>query len=245
MATFPARKHVLEAAVRSLEHQVDEIHLALNEYTEIPGFLGGIRNLNPALQSENQRDVGKFVFSPNPDDHVFFVDDDLAYSPGYCDWITERAEEIGLERAVFGLHAGVYRNSHVNDAGVRKRLHYRRGILRSVFVDQLGTGTALALGKNVPSWDYMKGSQRFVDVRFAKWCFERGISQVAVARPFNMVRPLRHGGTTIYRDFTVNSPEHVVEEIRSYAGKSPYSRHRIGDKISLFDLLFGAWSHGR
>jgi hypothetical protein len=34
----------------------------------------------------------------------------------------------------------------------------------------------------MPPYDYMKDAQAFVDVRFARWCFEKGIHQAAAPR---------------------------------------------------------------
>ncbi len=240
MATFPARQHVLAAALRSLEPQVDVIHLVLNEYAEVPELLAEFRKLAPILPSWDFKDVGKFVTQPTPEDHVFFVDDDLCYAPGYCDWLTRQAEAVGLEQHVFGLHARIYQYPVGAEARSRKTLYYRHALRQTRFVDQLGTGTVLALGRNVPPLDYMCGSEKFVDVRYAKWCFENQISQIALARPFNMARPLRHGGTTIYRDFTVSSPDHVLAEIRSFAGKPPRIGCRVGPRLGWFDLFRAA-----
>ena len=240
MATFPAREHILEASLRSMEKQVDEIHLVLNEYSSVPGFLSGIRNLNPILPKEDLKDIGKFAAAPGPDDLVFLVDDDLCYSSSYCDWLMDRAAGLGLETAVFGLHGSIYRRRDVEHADDRKHLHYRRGLRRSLFVDQLGTGTVFASGRHVPPLDYMLGSQRFADVRYAKWCYENGVDQVALARPFGMIRPLRHRTGKIYRDFTATSPEPVLAEIRTFAGRSSRVGEAVGERIGLKDLLLGA-----
>jgi len=240
MATYPAREQVIEAALRSIEPQVDEIHLVLNEYREVPAALASFSKLNPIIPDEDYKDVGKFVTQPADDDQVFFVDDDLCYSPAYFDRIVRQAETMDMNRTVFGLHASIYRSTEGATSKCRKIMHYRKPLRRSLYVDQVATNSAFALGKNVPSLAIMSGSQKFVDVRYAKWCFEQGIDQVALARPFNMARPLRHGGETIYRGFTVVSPDHVLEEIRSFAGKSKKVGQAVGPKLGLFELMRAA-----
>ncbi len=240
MASFPERQHVLPAALRSIAPQVDEIHLVLNEFRAIPGFLAEFSKVNPILASEDFKDVGKFVTRPADDDHVFFVDDDLCYGSGYCDWITRRAEAIGLEANVFGLHASIYRRTDGADSKSRKIFHYRKPLRQTVHVDQVATNSTFAIGKNVPPLDYMRGSQKFVDVRYARWCYENNLDQIALARPFGLASPLRHGGDTIYRTFTVVSPKHVLDEIRSFAGNSPLVGQRIGDRLGVLQLFRAA-----
>ncbi len=240
MASFPERQHVLPAALRSIEPQVDEIYLVLNEFGEIPSLLAEFRKVHAILAGEDFKDVGKFVTRPADEDHVFFVDDDLCYASGYCDWVTQRAEAIGLETNVFGLHASIYRRTDGADAKSRKIFHYRRPLRQTIYVDQVATNSTFAIGKNVPPLEYMRGSQKFVDVRYAKWCYENNLKQIALARPFNLARPLRHGGETIYRSFTVASPMHVLDEIRSFAGNSQLVGQRIGRRLGVLQMLRAA-----
>lgn len=237
MATFPARAETLELSLISLEPQVDEIHLILNEYSEIPNFLTKFKKVNPILPDEDFKDVGKFFPTPNSDDFVFLVDDGLQYHDYYCDWMIRVAGEIGLEEYVFGLYGGIYKRSRGAPTRTRKLFYYSKSLRTSVCVDELGTGTVLALGKNIAPLDYMATSQKFVDVRYAKWCFENNITQVSIARPRKLIRTIRNGGPSIYRAFTRNSPSVILEEMDTYVGKSPMIGQRIGRRISFRETL--------
>lgn len=237
LASFPARLDVLEASLISVAGQVDEVHLVLNEYKEIPAFLAKYGNLNPILPDQDYKDVGKFVTSPKDDDIVFFVDDDLAYADGYFDYCAEQGALLGLEEHVFGLHSSIYKRNDIENAGERKHFYYRKPYRRGRYVEQVATNSAFALGKNIAPLDYMDGSQKFVDVRYAKWCFEKGLRQITIRRPINMARPLRHESETIFRSFTMNSPDHVLDEIRSFARKAPELGQEVGPSLSLIDIF--------
>lgn len=237
MATFPARAETLEVSLRSLVPQVDEIHLVLNEYTEIPAFLAEFKNVNPILPDQDYKDVGKFVPSVRADDFVFLADDDLQYHPGYCDWMIEMASEIGLDQHVFGLHGSIYRQG--TRSRKRKLFYYSKSLGQSVCVDELGTGTVFALGKNIPPLDYMLSAQKFVDVRFAKWCFEQDLARICVARPRKYIRTIHNGGPSIYGTFTKTNPPVILDEMDTYIGKSPLLGHRIGRKLGLAQRIRG------
>jgi hypothetical protein len=55
-----------------------------------------------------------------------------------------------------------------------------------------------------------------------------------------MVRPLDHGGDTIYRSFTAKNPQSAVDEIKTFAGKSDKVGRRAGFQLGLFDFFRAA-----
>jgi len=222
MATFPDRADILRIALKSLESQVDEIHLMLNEYNETPTFLLDFKKVIPILHNEDLKDVGKFFPVPKPDDHVFLVDDDLLYHDRYCDWMIERTTEIGMEKSVFGLHGSIYKRINGYPTRKRKLYYYSKSLRRSVYVDELGTGTVFALGKNIAPLSYLETAQKFVDTRYAKWCFESKVSQVAIARPRKLIRTIRHKGPSIYRTFTVHNPPIILCEMDAFVGRPEF-----------------------
>ena len=235
MATFPARAGTLEASLRSLVTQVDEVHLVLNEYAQIPAFLAGFDNVNPILPDIDYKDVGKFLPKAGPDDFVFLADDDLRYHPQYCDWMAEMACDIGLEQHVFGLHGSIYRQG--TRSRKRKLYYYSKLLGQSVCVDELGTGTVFALGKNIPPLEFMLSAQKFVDVRFAKWCSENNLARICVARPRKYIQTIRNDGPSIYGTFTKNNPSIVLDEMGTYIGKSPFLGERLGRKLGLAERI--------
>jgi len=237
MATFPARIESLKIALKSLEPQVDEIHLVLNEYSEMPSFLGKFKKVIPIMPDEDFKDVGKFWPTPEPDDFVFLVDDDLRYHDRYCDWMIKMATEVGLEKNVVGLHGSIFRKNNGIPTRKRKLFYYSKSLARSICVDELGTGTVLAKGKNIAPLSYMASSQKFVDVRYAKWCFENNLTRICVARPRKLIHTIRNSGPSIYKTFTSSNPPQIFDEMVSYAGKSPNLGKKFGRRLSFMESV--------
>ena len=79
--------------------------------------------------------------------------------------------------------------------------------------------------EDVPPFDYMRDSQKFVDVRLAKWCFERGIARVCIALDRDWLTESGSLGydfsETIVNDFTYKHHPHVAREIRTFAFRTP------------------------
>jgi len=223
MATYPARSEVLKDAVENILKQIDHLYIVLNEYTEIPSFLLNEPKITAVIPERDLKDVGKFYFQPNPDDIVLMVDDDLIYDKKYVEESVRQARLIGLDNHVFGYHCTIYTNQNIKTVKEKKVYPFARAYPSAMYVNQIGTGTAVALGKNIPLFSYMESSQKFVDVRFAKWAFEQNINLVRLARRFGFIKPaeIQHPNSIpIYKQFTRNSPQCVINEINTFAGKS-------------------------
>lgn len=231
LATYPIRREILERAVRSIAAQVDCVYIVLNEYTEVPRELSTIDNIETIIPDEDFKDVGKFVLTPAADDIVCFVDDDLIYASDYVERLLRAGETIDLSKAVIGYHGSIYKDIDSKGANGRRTFSVHRDLEKSFRVDQLATNSMLALGVNVPPLDFMRGSQQFVDVRYASWLYQRGIASYCIQHGEDVTQPMRVSGRheTIYKNFTRNSPTHVIEEIRSFAGKGS----EIGSSLIL------------
>ncbi|AUU83942.1 hypothetical protein [Leclercia sp. LSNIH1] len=83
MATYPARKSIIETTVPQIAKQVDKLTICLNEFTSIPNFLNEIPNVEPIVPNEDFKDVGKFILKHQDNDDVFYVDDDIIYPDNY------------------------------------------------------------------------------------------------------------------------------------------------------------------
>lgn len=221
MATFPGRVEFAEDAARSIAVQVDELRVVFNEFDGPPAWAGQVDNLVPIIPPSDTKDTGKFLPEVAPEDLVFLCDDDLDYTPGYVAQFLSQAEILGLEQNVLGLHGTIYRRvfGKLRSLRSRKQFHYAKGLDQPRYVDQLGTGTVLVRGANLPGFADMETSQKFVDVRFARLACERGLNMVAIARPTKILvlRGGREG--SIYQTFTRQSPENVLAESRAFAGK--------------------------
>jgi len=232
MATFPGRVEFAEEAARSIAAQVDELRVVFNEFDVPPDWAVQIDNLTPIIPPADTKDVGKFLPVVAPDDLVFLCDDDLDYTPGYVAHFMSQAEALGLDRNVLGLHGTIYRRTFgkLRSLRSRKQFHYAKALDKPRYVDQLGTGTVLVRGANLPAFADMETSQKFVDVRFARLASERGLNMVAIARPAKLLvlRGGREG--SIYQTFTRQSPENVLAETRAFAGRNPKLGQVVGVK---------------
>ena len=99
---------------------------------------------------------------------------------------------------------------------------------RFLYTDQIATNSAILRPQDMPPLDYMRGSQKFVDVRLAKWSFEQGIAHVALPREKWWITQI-DVDESIYESFTQTFPPHVDDEILSYALKRP----NIGKPVEI------------
>jgi hypothetical protein len=237
LATYPARSSALKRVIESIATQVDQLNLVLNEYDEVPHYLSDFDSVAPFLPAEDTKDVGKFYPNVSNADYVFLLDDDFIYPINYVSSTLAVFEQMEPESIVGGYYASVYhrpslgitfkmlktflRYGRKRNAPFRRAVHINEEVQQPFIVDQIGTGTAVLMGKNMPSYEYMKDSQKFMDVRFARWCFENGITPVCLPRAQNWFSESISFDETIYRGFTKKDPPHVAREIRTYAFKVP------------------------
>lgn len=92
----------------------------------------------------------------------------------------------------------------------------------ALYVEQLGSGVSVLSGNFMPPYDYMKGSERFVDVRLALWCFENGVTPLCLPRAQAWIKQMEIEDS-IYRSFTLSDPQNVADEIWRFAFKVPHS----------------------
>lgn len=232
MATYPQRRETLEQSVASIASQVDRVFLVLNEFSEVPPEIAAIGNVEPIIPEEDLKDLGKFLPVPKEDDIVFLTDDDLIYPPDYVSSTLAAAEGIGLGNAVFGYHGSIYTDVEARGALGRRVFGFRQNVLATTCVEQLGTGVVVALGRNIAPFSFMRGSQKFVDVRYAKWLLARGVDSWCLAhrKGFLGEISLSDGpAETIYANFTRNSPAHVIAEILEFAGKNAKVGTQLGE----------------
>ncbi|MEP1356284.1 MAG: hypothetical protein ABJX32_04190 [Tateyamaria sp.] len=240
LATYPPRRASLIDVVNRIAPQVDQLNIVLNQYEEVPAELEGQQNVNPILPEEDTKDVGKF-YPKSEGTYTFLIDDDLVYPPDFVQLSIERFEQIAQPRAIGGYHTSTYRLPRPwRGMGEMKRLlAFRWRIVAdyraiNIFyqhlgqhkgVDQVATNSCILRSADMPSYEYMRDSQKFVDVRLARWCYDQGIQPVALPREKDWLTPIRYD-ETIHGDFTRTNPTHVSEEIRTFAFKVP-GRNRL------------------
>ena len=231
LATYPPRRDGMLDVVRALAPQVDRLNIVLNEYTEIPSELASISNSAPVIPTENTVDVGKFYVRPDPGSLVLYVDDDIYPGPDFVARTVERFRALGPGKWLGGYHGSLYQRPSLRKPlaflkySRRRIANYRQvwatdhGLAQAIVVDQIATNSAIIRGEDAPPYDFMRDSRKFVDVRLARWCHERGITPVCLPREAGWLKIGRYGAESIHNSFTSRHHGHVADEIWSYAFK--------------------------
>ena len=219
LASYPPREEMLRQMLPSILPQVDRVFLCLNEYGSVPGWIAENDKIEAIIPDQDHKDVGKFVTRPADDDVVFFVDDDVKYHPRYVRRMVKIARQIGMDGNAFGYHGSTYKPSIVQGRLERRIFQFQKRLTATTEVHQLATNSMMAVGKNVAPLEYMLDSQKFVDVRYAKWLFEQGVKSWSVRRDHGFLKeisPTEEDHETIWESFTKNTPVHVIREIQSF-----------------------------
>lgn len=249
LATYPPRQEFLPTVLDRIVPQVDRINLVLNEYVNIPPQMKRYDNVIPILPDHDTKDAGKFYPDASGADYVFFIDDDILYPSDFVSRSVERMKALGDGRFLGGYHCSVYKRPSISPslrsiksfirfklypnrvAGYRSFYHFGIKQKKPIYVDQIGSGAAVMRGRDVPSYSYMQTSQKFVDVRLARWCFEQKISKVSLPREAEWLRPCRAVGVTfeetIHESFTNRHHANVADEIWQFA----FRDKRVGSEI--------------
>lgn len=222
VATYPARGQIGINTITQLSRQVDILNVTLNEYESIPTTLARYKNINPVIPDKDYKDVGKFIFErPSDDDYVFLFDDDIIYPSKYTTDMIEMLDALPFKKAVAGLHGVIY--SDFFDGLQRSRcvLPFNRENPNFRLVNQLGTGTVVCRGSELPQKEYMEGSELFVDVRFAAHQKSSNTPMICLPRPKEWLKEaIEEDTNSIFSTFTKTWPNDVVREVLEFGGYS-------------------------
>lgn len=233
LATYPPRRALLDKVVSAISPQVDRLNIVLNQYNEVPRELLNYGNVVPHIPDEDLKDVGKFFPDTRRARLVFLLDDDIMYPPDYVEESIKRLDVINMPNCMGGYHASLYTKPGISYIlkhprlwlGWRNRIadfrlpfNFNAALERATIVDQIGSGTAILRGEHMPPYGFMAGSQKFVDVRLARWCCERGITPICLPRKDKWLGQ-HEVEEAIYTNFTTQHPKHVSAEIMAFAFK--------------------------
>lgn len=249
LATYPPRAEVLQSVVEAIAPQVDKLNVVLNQYDEIPGFFSAHDNVHPQIPDRDQKDVGKFYPDVSGAEYVFLIDDDLGFPTDFVEKSLYSLKALGPEPHVGGYHGSNYyrpefplsmqgwrdyRHFCANIADFRQVYPFYKELKAPAQVEQIATNAAVMRAEHLPPYEFMRDSQKFVDVRLARWCFERKIKQVCLPRAAGWLGRVRFE-ETIYHGFTRKNPANVTKEIWTYAFKVPRPKDAAGADFQLGD----------
>lgn len=223
LATYPARLSQSVKAIQSLSDQVDIVNVVLNNYSDVPRELSELPGVDFIIPPEDFRDVGKFFPPVDDDDDVVLCDDDIFYPEDYISKLMnfrQVMEDALGSIPILGVHGVIYSDYYDGKprSGRLVDVFYSE-LSRFRLVNQLGTGTVFCKGGQLPSFGFMDGSQRFVDVRFARHALNYGYPMVCVPREKGWLKQIEVE-SSIYETFTESHPVNVVREIQEIAGFS-------------------------
>jgi hypothetical protein len=218
VATYPGRTDNLPVMLESVAPQLDEIHVVLNQYTKrqrarLPRF----SNVHYVTPDEDLKDTGKFKRVAGADEYVFLMDDDLIFPSDYADTLVACLAQLQSSAVAVGVHGVVYSDLFDGAASSRFVAKFDKALAKPILVNQLGTGCLMLRGDLMPPLEYMRSSKRFVDVRFARYCHEKGIGMVCVARPANLVKD-QEPEESIFESYTRTHHGEQLAEILQFAG---------------------------
>ncbi len=141
MATIPERSEQLALSVASILPQLDQLHVYLNGFMDIPDCLRDPR-ITPWLSSEQAGDLGdrgKFFRCAGTEGYFFGLDDDIVYPPDYVSRLVESLQAAGNLDCV-GVHGVVLPRTIRSYARDRWVVHGGSELSRDQPVHILGTG---------------------------------------------------------------------------------------------------------
>ncbi len=239
LATYPPRREAVLGVVRTIAPQVDRLNVVLNQFDAPLPELASFENVEQIIPTSDTKDAGKFYPTTSDARYVLMIDDDIIYPANYVSKTLHALEDLGESGVLGGYHGSIYQKpkfsltkrklrkwfSYItrgNLADFRKVHVFRNELKAPVVVDQIATNAAIMRGQDMPPYSFMADSQKFVDVRLARWCFEKNITCICLPRDAGWLSDIRFD-ETIYEGFTQTNPPHVTREILSYAFKNPAS----------------------
>ena len=135
-----------------------------------------------------------------------------------CGYHASLYHPVPFQRRKFHLKRWLKNSMSQDDANKREVIVFKTGLDAPLIVDQIGTGTVVMRGGDVPAFNYVEDAQKYLDVRIAAWCFEQSITPVCLPRPNGWLTPILFD-ETIYKSFTLRTNSHVNAEIRRFKGK--------------------------
>lgn len=218
VATYPGRRANLPQMLESVAPQLDEIHVVLNQFNKRQQrSLPKLANVHYEVPEEDLKDTGKFRRTAGDGEYVFLMDDDLTFPSDYVETLIDAHRRSPTSRIAVGLHGVIYSDLFEGAPTSRFVAKFDKALAKPMLVNQLGTGCLMLPGELMPPFDFMRTSQRFVDVRFARYCHENNIGMVCIPRAAGWVSD-QEPEESIFESYTRARHGEQLPEILQFAG---------------------------
>lgn len=143
IASIKTRENSLEKTVKSLIDQVDELHIYLNDYDNVPKFLQNNSKIKFYLGKiyKDRGDTGKyFALDKAESGYYFSCDDDLVYPEDYVETTINFLKDH-KDKVICTYHGAILKQGKLNNYyRDRKQVHYSNFQRISIEVNIGGTG---------------------------------------------------------------------------------------------------------
>jgi hypothetical protein len=228
VASVPDRARGLAAVVQALLPQADLVHVYLNGYDTVPGFLDHPRIRVARSQRDGDRgDAGKFFWSDRVHGYHLVCDDDLRYPADYVESLVASIDAYG-RAAVVGFHGAVLHEEIVDYHRSRTLSHFQRALPEDRVVHVLGTGVAgyHTTALTVRPSDFR--TPNMADIWFALLGQRQRVPFVCLQREANWVRPAPgFYAASLYARARRAGSGDVSEQTRTVRSQRPWRLHPV------------------
>ncbi len=252
LCSIPERRELLRQTLASIGPQVDEIHLYLDRYAEVPDFVQASHpNITIRFSRDfpGLRDNGKFVPLLGRDEPCYFftADDDIYYPPDYVNALIKKIEHYG-RLAVVGVHGVLIPENPTGYFSGFRRVHwFIRELEQDRLVNNLGTGTVAFHTEGLKGLDYRYFNHSgMADLYLATFCKARGVPMVAVARPENWLIQIESSpdGPTTFPTLFAEGSQNDEKQSRLLRKHAPWGYSGITEAVEAAAKQPGAQDPG-
>ena len=184
MATFPGREASLEETIASIIHQVDELHIYMNDIDTFPLFSGNakIKIYFSKNHMGDLGDAGKFYNCHEIKGYHFTIDDDIIYPPNYVSTMIAAIEKH-QRKAIISCHGRLFEKLPVHSYYKGHSMAYSclRAVPSDVFGHVIGTGVLAyhtdTIQLSLEVFEYTN----MADIWFSKYCNEHQVPRLILA----------------------------------------------------------------
>jgi len=246
IVSMPPRLEGLRQVLASIEPQVDDIRILLNEFDVVPPYLREREKISLVTTSSTGELFASGAWNllrPEDEGYVFVLDDDIAYPADYVERMIAKIEEH-RRGAVVVVHGMDFREPFEDYIRDRILYHFQEGQPQDRTVHAGGVGTSAFHTSTIRPHLRDFPDPGFRDLWFAILAGRQKVPIVCMARELGWLRSIRMRGKELwrmcYQGQLRERKNHVFREHLAPllgAGKQPH--HATGKDFTIFSFTNG------